>query len=130
MKIFAIKLQLIFKLSNICLIILYLYPGSILGFFLYNDLRRQPQFTGDFFDISSNHIYAFSLISILGHFAFKTKKKLFIYLVCLSIVLELFHLVIPNRSFQIGDLNGNLLGVIIPFLIYKVYEILFQTKKE
>ena len=130
MNIFTNNLQLIFKLSNICLIVLYLYPGSILGFFLYNDLRRQPQFTVDFFDISSNHIYAFSLISILGLFAFKTKKRLFAYLVCLSIILELFHLVIPNRSFQTGDLNGNLLGIIIPFLIYKVYEILFKNKKE
>ena len=123
-------IQLIFKLFNICLIILYLFPGSILGFFLYNDLNRQPQITGDFLYISSNHIYAFSLISILGFFAFKSKKKLFLYLIFLSIVLELFHFAIPNRSFQIGDLNGNLLGVIIPFLIYKVYEILFQTKKK
>ena len=130
MKIFTNNLQLIFKLYNICLIILYLYPGSILGFFIYNDFNIQPQITKDLFQISSTHIYAFSLISIFGLFAFKTKKRLFAYLLCLSIVLELFHLVIPNRSFQIGDLNGNLLGVIIPFLIYKVYEILFQTKKK
>ena len=130
MKIFSNYLQLIFKLSNICLIILYLYPGSVLGFVLYNDFSDQPQITRDLFQISSNHIYAFSLISILGLFAFKTKKRLFAYLVCLSIVLELFHLVIPNRSFQIGDLTGNLFGVIILFLIYKIYEILFQTKKK
>ena len=130
MKIIINYIQPIFKLFNICLIILYLFPGSILGFFLYNDYSRQPQITGDFFNISSNHIYAFFMISILGLFAFKIKKRLFVYLVCLSIVLEIFHLVIPNRSFQIGDLNGNLLGVIIPFLIYKVYEILFQTKKK
>ena len=130
MKIFTNNLQLILKLSNMCLIILYLYPGSILGFFLYNDFRDQPQITRDFFYISSNHIYAFFLISILGLFAFESKKKLFVYLICLSIVLEFFHLIIPNRSFQTDDLNGNLLGAIIPFLIYKVYEILFQTKKE
>ena len=130
MKIFTNNLQLIFKLSNICLIILYLYPGSILGFFLYNDFSTQPQITRDFFHISSNHIYAFFLISIFGLLAFKKKKKLFEFLIFLSIALELFHLVIPNRSFQLGDLNGNLLGVIIPFLIYKVYEILFQTKKK
>ena len=130
MKIFTNNLQLIFKLSNICLIILYLYPGSILGFFIYNDFNIQPQITKDLFQISSNHIYAFSLISIIGLFAFKSKKRLFAYLIFLSIVLELFHLVIPNRSFQIGDLNGNLLGVTIPFLIYKVYEILFQTNKK
>ena len=129
MKIFTNNLQLIFKLSNICLIILYLYPGSILGFFLYNNFSDQPQITRDFFHISSNHIYAFSLISVLGLLAFKSKKKLFVYLICLSIVLEFFHLFIPNRSFQTGDLNGNLLGVTITFLIYKVYGILFQAKK-
>ena len=122
MKILINYIQLIFKLSNICLIILYLFPGSILGFLLYNDLNRQPQITGDFYDISSNHIYAFSLISIIGLLAFKSKKKLFLYLIFLSIVLEFFHLLIPNRSFQTGDLNGNLLGVIITFLIYKIYE--------
>ena len=130
MKISTNYNRLIFKLSNICLVILYLYPGSILGFFFYNDFSEQPQITSDFFNISSNHIYAFFLISVLGLFSFKSKKRLFVYLICLSMVLELFHLVIPNRSFQIGDLNGNLLGVIIPFLIYKVYEILFQTKKK
>ena len=130
MKISTSSNQLIFKLSNICLVILYLYPGSILGFFFYNDFSEQPQITSDFFNISSNHIYAFFLISVLGLFSFKSKKRLFVYLICLSMVLELFHLVIPNRSFQIGDLNGNLMGVIIPFVIYKAYEILFKTKKK
>ena len=130
MKISTSYNQLIFKFSNICLVILYLYPGSILGFFFYNDFSYQPQISRDFFYISTNHIFTFSLISILGLFSFKTKKRLFVYLICLSIFLELFHLIIPNRSFQTGDLNGNLLGVIIPFLIYKVYEFLFSSKEE
>ena len=130
MKIFPDYLQLIFKLSNICLVILYLYPGSVIGFILYNDFGNQPQITRDLFDISSNHIYAFCLISFIGLFAFESKKRLFIYLFFLSIILEFLHLFIPNRSFQTGDLNGNLLGVIIPFLTYKIYEFLFQSKKE
>ena len=52
MKIFSNYLQLIFKLSNICLVILYLYPGSVIGFILYNDFGNQPQITRDLFDIS------------------------------------------------------------------------------
>ena len=130
MKIFSNYLQLIFKLSNICLVILYLYPGSVIGFILYNDFGNQPQITRDLFYISSNHIYAFCLISLIGLCAFESKKRLFIYLFFLSIILEFLHLFIPNRSFQMGDLNGNLLGVIIPFLTYKIYEFLFQSKKE
>ena len=37
-----------FHISNILLIIFYLYPGSIFGCFIYNDCGIQPQLTGDF----------------------------------------------------------------------------------
>jgi len=34
--------------------------------------------------------------------------------------LELFHIIIPNRGFEIGDLFGNIVGVILVILIYKI----------
>ena len=48
-------LDLFFKISNFTIIILYLYPGSILGWILYGNLKSQPQLTGDFLSLSSNH---------------------------------------------------------------------------
>ena len=57
-------LKFIFYFLNTILIILYLFPGSIFGYFLYNDLNIQPQITRDFI-ISSNHFYAFALLSFL-----------------------------------------------------------------
>ena len=39
------KYKFFFYLCNFVLIILYLYPGSILGWFLYNDASLQPQIT-------------------------------------------------------------------------------------
>ena len=36
--------------------------------------------------------------------------------------LEVCHLIIPNRSFQFSDLFGNILGVIIPFIINTLYK--------
>ena len=39
------KYKFFFYLCNFILIILYLYPGSILGWFLYNDISLQPQIT-------------------------------------------------------------------------------------
>ena len=57
--------KLIFYFLNIILIILYLFPGSIFGYFLYNDLNIQPQITRDFI-ISSNHFYAFALLYVLS----------------------------------------------------------------
>ena len=111
-----------FYSANIILIILYLFPGSILGWFLYDDKLIQPQITRDFI-ISSNHIYAFVLLSILGVFSFHNTKKInFLsgYLFLLSIILELFHIIIPNRGFEMSDLFGNIVGVILVILIYKI----------
>jgi len=41
-------MKFIFHIANILLIIFYLYPGSILGCFIYNDCGIQPQLTADF----------------------------------------------------------------------------------
>ena len=109
----------IFYTINILLIILYLYPGSLLGWIIYGNKSIQPQLTPDFI-ISSNHFYVFMLISIIGFLTFpKLKKNMFLitYLIFLSVTLEIFHLAIPERSFQWSDLFGNLLGVIVVILI-------------
>ena len=111
-----------FHIINLLFIIFYLYPGSILGFFIYNDFNKQPQVTSDFVFFSSNHVYAFLILSTLGLISYLDKKKFVIsYFIFLSVILELFHLVIPNRSFQFYDLFGNILGVLIPIIILNIY---------
>ncbi len=114
--------KLIFYSTNLFLIFLYLFPGSLVGWLIYGDKRIQPQITSDFI-ISSNHFYVFMMISILGFLTFKIKnqvKTLIIYLILLSIILEVFHLFIPDRSFQWSDLFGNLFGVVIVIFIKKI----------
>ena len=120
------KLKLFFKtgfyFANIVLMIFYLYPGSILGCFLYNDCYIQPQITRDFI-VSANHVYAFILLTSLGVLSFHNTKKinfLIFYLFLLSIILELFHIIIPVRAFEVSDLFGNIVGVILMVFIYKV----------
>ena len=110
--------KVIFYTINILLIILYLYPGSLLGWIIYDNKSIQPQITPDFV-ISSNHFYVFVLISIIGFLTFPNFKQnmfLITYLIFLSVTLEIFHLAIPERSFQWSDLFGNLLGVIVVIL--------------
>ena len=125
------KIENIFKtgfyFANIILITLYLYPGSIFGCFLFDNCYIQPQITKDFitrdFIISSNHVYAFALLSILGIFSFHNTQKinfLIIYFFLLSIILELFHIIIPNRGFEMSDIFGNIVGVILVVFIYKI----------
>ena len=120
--------KIIFYSINSFLIFLYLFPGSLLGLAINKDIKSQPQITPDFI-VSSNHLYVFMLVSIVGFLTFvksKQIKYLIIYLILLSIILEIFHLFVPERSFQWSDLFGNLLGVIIVifvnFLINK-YEV-------
>jgi len=117
-----------FHSANLILIIFYLYPGSLFGCYLYNNCNIQPQITGNFiissnYLISSNHFYVFFILSALGIFTYQNTKKikfLIIYLFLLSIILELFHLIIPSRGFEWSDLFGNTLGLIFVFIIYKV----------
>jgi glycopeptide antibiotics resistance protein len=117
-----------FHSVNLILIILYLYPGSLLGCYFYNNCNFQPKITINFiissnYSISSNHFYAFIILSILGLFAYRntTKIKFLInYLFLLSIILELSHVIIPIRAFEWGDLFGNILGVILVITIYKI----------
>ena len=111
-----------FHCINLILIVLYLYPGSIFGYVLYKNSSIQPQITRDFL-ISSNHFYAFIILSIIGILAYINSKKinfLIKYLFVISILLEFLHMFIPNRSFELSDLFGNIVGVIVVVVVYKI----------
>ena len=112
--------KIFFHFINILFIIFYIYPGSILGYLIYGNLSKQPQVTPDFY-FSSNHVYAFFIVSLLGFISNTNKKFYTIYFIFLSIFLELSHIIIPNRSFQFEDLFGNILGVLISIIIIKIY---------
>ena len=115
-------LKLSFYISNLFLFIFYLYPGSIFGCFLYKDCNIQPQLTRDFIIFSSNHVYVFIIFSLIGIFSFKKElKKISFYLFSASIFLELLHIIIPNRGFEVADLLGNVLGVILSLILYKLF---------
>ena len=121
---FFTKYKIIFYLTNFILILLYLFPGSLIGCFLYDDCKLQPQITPDYI-ISSNHLYAFAILSLIGFFTYKNLKKvkyLSIYLIVISIFLELFHNFIPERSFEYSDLFGNLAGVIIVIIVFTLFK--------
>ena len=116
--------KFIFHISNIILIIFYLYPGSIFGCFIYNDCGIQPQLTPDFI-VSSNHVYVFIIISFLGFIGYSKKttfKYIITYLFFISVFLELMHIVIPERGFEIKDLTGNIVGVVISLIILLNYK--------
>ena len=121
---FFSKYKFIFYLFNFFLILLYLYPGSLLGCFLYNDCKLQPQITADFI-ISTNHLYAFVLFSVVGYLTFNKSSQFILitfYLIFLSILLEVLQYFVPDRSFEFPDLFGNLTGVIITIIIFYFFK--------
>ena len=116
------KYKIIFYIINFVLILLYLFPGSLIGCFLYDDCKLQPQITPDFI-ISTNHLYAFAFLSLIAFLTFKKTDKITLvtfYLIIISIVLELFHYFIPERSFEYSDLFGNSIGVIIIIIFFNL----------
>ena len=119
-----IFLKFVFHTSILFLIIISLYPGSLLGYLLYGDWGQQPYLIKNPFGTTINHFIYYIYVSLLGLFLFfrtKNFQKLFYSLLFLSVILELLHFIIPNRSFQLYDLIGNILGVIVAYSSVKIY---------
>ena len=118
------KYKFIFYLCNFILIVLYLFPGSLLGCYFYDDCKIQPQITVNFI-VSTNHLYAYIVLSVIGFLTYRKSNQfniLSIYLIFLSIVLEVLQYFVPSRSFEFSDLFGNLAGVIIVISIFYFFK--------
>ena len=117
-------LKYLFYFSFIILLILYLFPGSLIGYFLYGNLGKQPNLISNPIGTSINHLIFFFYISILGFLLQNTHKKFinsFSFLFLISIILELLHYFIPNRAFELNDLYANSLGVLLAYFILKLF---------
>ena len=115
----------LYYFSLLGLLILYLFPGSLIGYFIYGNLGRQPDLIPNPLGTSINHALAFFYLSMLGLISYLNETsftKVLIFLILLSLFSELSHLVIPNRSFQYLDIFGNLLGTLIAIVIIFLYK--------
>ena len=122
-------LRFIFHTSVLFLIVLSLYPGSLLGFLFYGDFGLQPNIIENPFGTTINHFISYLYVSLLGLFIYLKKEnfhKLVYVLFFLSLILEVLQFIVPNRSFQIADLMGNILGVSVAYSLVKIY--LFFSK--
>ena len=123
-------LHFIFYISVLFLIAISLFPGSLIGFFLYGDLERQPNIIQNPFGTAINHFLYFFYVSILGLFLYLRKQNLVILvygLFFLSIILELLQFLVPKRTFEIYDLSANFVGVLSAFFLIKIYKFLNRS---
>ena len=117
-------LKYLFYFSFIILLILYLFPGSLIGYFLYGNFGKQPDLISNPIGTSINHLVFFFYLSILAFIDRRNRKKFinsFSFLFFISIILELLHYFIPNRAFELRDLYANGLGVILAYLMLKIF---------
>ena len=117
-------LKSIFHISVLFLMVISLWPGSLIGFLLYNDWTQQPNLVENPFGTAINHFICYTFISLLGLYIYAKNenfKKLVYGLFFLSITLEIFHFIIPNRSFQLEDMLANIFGVMVAYFIIKIY---------
>ena len=118
-------IKYLYYFSLIVLFILYLFPGSLIGYILYGDFGKQPDFIPNPIGTSINHALAFLYLSMLGlmsHIRGKSFNQTIIFLISLSIILELSHYFTPNRSFEFLDLFANLIGTLIAIFIIIFYK--------
>jgi len=123
-------LKFIFHASVPSLIILSLFPGSLLGLVFFGDLSRQPNLIDNPFGTSINHFISYFFVSSLGLWLYlksENFKKIFYGLLLLSAILEVLQFIVPNRSFQLYDLIGNFVGVLIAYFLVKIYLILSKS---
>ena len=110
--------------SLIILFILYLFPGSLIGYFLYGNLGQQPDFISNPIGTSINHLIGFVCLSTLG-LTVRLRDKIFLnsfsFLFILSILLELAHCLIPNSAFEFYDLFANSIGAVIAYLLINIF---------
>ena len=106
----------IYYFSLVILFILYLFPGSLIGYFLYGNLGQQPNLIPNPIGTSINHLIFFSYITTLALIIRpKVKNILTDYKIILfiAVISEILHFLIPNRAFEFYDLIANILGVLI-----------------
>jgi glycopeptide antibiotics resistance protein len=116
-------LEYSYYFSLFILFVLYLFPGSLIGYFLYGNLGQQPNLIPNPIGTSINHLIFFIFLSSLAFIVRIGEKKFinsFQFLFFSSILLELLHYLIPNRAFEFYDLFANFIGVILVYLFIKL----------
>ena len=111
--------------SLIVLLVLYLFPGSLIGYFLYGNLGQQPNFIANPIGTSINHLIFFSYITVLVIIVRSRVRSIFTdYKVVLFIacILEISHFIVPNRAFELNDLIANIAGVVIVLSINNLFK--------
>ena len=115
-------LEYLYYFSLVILFTLYLFPGSLIGYFFYGNLAQQPNLIPNPIGSSINHLIYFSYITVLATIIRSSVKNIltnYRIILFFSFILEILHFIIPNRVFEFYDLMANIFGVVMILLLKK-----------
>ena len=129
-------LKFIFYTAVLLLIVITLYPGSLLGLLLYGDpsiqpnLAENPYFTPIPIHLHTyasiiNHFIAYFFISMFGlclYLRSHNFQKIVYGLFFSSIFLEFLQIIVPRRAFDIYDISANFAGVLVAYCLIEIYK--------
>ena len=129
-------LKFIFYISLLLLIIIILYPGSLLGLLLYGDPSMQPNLAENpYFTPMPRHLYTYAniinhfigffCISMLGLCLYMRSynfQKIVYGLFFLSIFLEVLQFIVPRRAFETYDIFANFAGVLVAYCLIRIFK--------
>ena len=116
-------IEYLYYFSLVALFILYLFPGSLIGYILYDDLGKQLNLIDNPIGTSINHLFCFMYLTALAAICNVKQTKIFTnfyFIFFMSVFLEATHYIIPNRAFELYDLFANVAGVLMIFLLRKL----------
>jgi len=120
------KLIIFFKITFFIwlffIFIISIYPGNLIGLLLKGDPTTHPGGPKtNFFLEYYGHLILYFLLSFFSYLSFDydyKSKILITFLTIFSIIMELSHLIIPNREYEHYDILMNVLGVYLGLFLF------------
>ena len=116
------KLSFYFWLSFIFLV--SIYPGNLINLVLIGDPTTYPG--GD----KVSHFLTYFVLGVLFNLSYKKNsffKILIVFIILFSIIMELLHMVIPNRFYENFDLLMNFLGLVVGVYIMNINQLFSRS---
>ena len=116
------KLCFYFWLSFIFLV--SVYPGNLINLVLIGDPTTYPG--GD----KVSHFLTYFVLGVLFNLSYKKNsffKVMIGFLIFFSIIMELLHMIIPNRFYENFDLLMNFLGLVVGIYIININQLFSRS---
>jgi len=123
-KKFIIFYKLSFYLWLSFIFLVSIYPGNLINLVLIGDPTTSPG--GD----KVSHFLTYFVLGVLFNLSYKKKsffKIMIVFLILFSIIMELLHIVIPNRFYENFDLLMNFLGLVIGIYIININQLFVRS---